>query len=355
MTRLPPPERLNVSEYFLGERIAAGQEARRALLTDAGAFTYGDVQRLANRYGNALLAAGVRPEERVLLALPDGVDFVGAFFGALRMGGVVIMLNPELGREQVRYFYEYTGARAILVDAGAADAFREAAEEVPRAPRILAVGGAALTRDLDAASEELDPWPTHRDDPAIWLFSGGTTGEPKGVVQPHRSYVNTTVRYGHGILGMAPDDVTISVPKLFFGYATGINLLFPFSVGATAALFPERCTPATLFEKIERFRPTVLVNVPTMVGKLLAEPGADARDLSSLRLATSAGEALPAELSARSCRATTWRCATRRGTRSPAGRSGACGCAAAPARSATGATTRRRWRPSGGSGTRPAT
>jgi benzoate-CoA ligase family protein len=296
MTLLPPPERLNISEYFLGDRIAAGQEGRRALLTDAGALTYGDVQRLANRYGNALRAAGVRREERVLLALADGVDFVGAFFGALRMGGVVIMLNPELGREQVRWFYEYTGARAILVDEAGADAFREAAEEVPHPPRLLEVGGAAFGRELDAASAELDPWPSHRDDPAIWLFSGGTTGKPKGVVQPHRSYVNTTLLYGHGILEMAPDDVTMSVPKLFFGYATGINLLFPFSVGATAALFPERCTPETLFDRIERFRPTVLVNVPTMVGKLLAHPGAEARDLSSLRLSTSAGEALPEEL-----------------------------------------------------------
>ncbi len=296
MTLLPPPERLNVSEYFLGDRIAAGQEGRRALLTDAGARTYGDVHRLANRYGNALIAAGVRPEERVLIALPDGVDFVGAFFGALRMGGVVIMLNPGLGREQIGWFYEYTGARAILVDAAGADAFREAAGEVAHPPRLLEVGGAAFTRDLATASEELDPWPSHRDDPAIWLFSGGTTGHPKGVVQPHRSYVNATVRYGHGVLEMAPDDVTISVPKLFFGYATGINLLFPFSVGATAALFPERCTPETLFDRIERFRPTVLVNVPTMVGKLLAHPGAEARDLSSLRLSTSAGEALPEEL-----------------------------------------------------------
>lgn len=296
MTTPPPPERLNVSEYFLGDRIAAGQEGRRALLTDAGTHSYGDVQRLANRYGNALLAAGVRPEERVLLALPDGVDFVGAFFGALRMGAVVIMLNPELGREQVRYFYRYTGARALLVDTTVAGAFREATDDVAHPPRLLEVGGAGFGRELAAASEELDPWPTHRDDPAIWLFSGGTTGEPKGVVQPHRSYVNTTLRYGHGILEMAPDDVTISVPKLFFGYATGINLLFPFSVGATAALFPERCTPETLFDRIERFRPTVLVNVPTMVGKLLAEPGAATRDLSSLRLATSAGEALPEEL-----------------------------------------------------------
>jgi acyl-coenzyme A synthetase/AMP-(fatty) acid ligase len=95
---------------------------------------------------------------------------------------------------------------------------------------------------------------------------------------------------------MSPDDVTLSVPKLFFGYATGINLLFPFSVGATAALFPERCTAETLFEKIRTFRPTILANVPTMVNQLLAHPGAADQDLSSLRLATSAGEALPVEL-----------------------------------------------------------
>ncbi len=293
---LPPPERLNVSEYFLGDRIAEGLEGRRALLTDDGAHTYGDVQTLANRYGNALRAAGLRPEERVLLALPDGVGFVGAFFGILRAGGVVIMLNPHLGVEQIRYFYEYTDARVALVDGAGAAPFHEAAQGLRHAPMLLEVGGDAFDRELAAAAAELDPWPTHRDDPAIWLFSGGTTGHPKGVVQPHRSYVNTTVRYGHGILGIAPADVTLSVPKLYFGYATGINLLFPFSVGATAALFPERCTAETLFEKIEAFRPTLLVNVPTMVSHLLDHPGAAERDLSSLRLSTSAGEALPEEL-----------------------------------------------------------
>jgi len=293
---LPPPERLNVSEYFLGDRIAEGLEGRRALLTDAGAHTYGEVHALASRYGNALRSAGLRPEERVLLALPDGVGFVGAFFGILRAGGVVIMVNPQLGAEQIRYFYEYTGARMVLADAADAAPFHEAARAVRHPPTLLAVGGRAFTRELDAADGELDPWPTHRDDPAIWLFSGGTTGHPKGVVQPHRSYVNTTVRYGKGILGIAPDDVTLSVPKLFFGYATGINLLFPFSVGATAALFPERCTADRLLDRIEAFRPTILVNVPTMVSHLLEHPGAAGRDLSSLRLSTSAGEALPEEL-----------------------------------------------------------
>ena len=142
----------------------------------------------------------------------------------------------------------------------------------------------------------MTPFASRPEDPAIWLFSGGTTGRPKGVVQTHRSFANTTERYGQGILRMGPDDITLSVPKLYFGYATGSNLFFPFSVGATSALFPERCTADKLFEKIEAFRPTVLVNVPTMINHLLAHPGAADRDLSSLRVATSAGEALPEEL-----------------------------------------------------------
>jgi benzoate-CoA ligase family protein len=118
-------------------------------------------------------------------------------------------------------------------------------------------------------------------------------------VQSHQSFVNTTRCYAHGVLGLTRDDITLSVPKLHFGYATGSNLLFPFSVGASTVLFPQRCTAARMFQLIERHRPTVLINVPTMIGKLLDEPGAATRDLSSLRICTSAGEALPEELDRR--------------------------------------------------------
>jgi benzoate-CoA ligase family protein len=115
-------------------------------------------------------------------------------------------------------------------------------------------------------------------------------------VQTHRSFANTTECYGKGVLRYTEKDVTLSVPKLYFGYATGSNLFFPFSVGATSALFPERCTPESLFEKIAAFQPTILVNVPTMIQKLVTHPDASAQDLSGLRLSTSAGEALPVEL-----------------------------------------------------------
>lgn len=291
-----PPDIFNLSEHLVGQRLAEGLETRRAILTDQGTLTFGDVLRRTNRYGNLLCDADVRPEERVIVALPDGPDFVGALFGILRIGSVVVMVNPDLGAEQLRYFFEYTRARAAIVHAGVADTFAEAAEGARHAPRRFVVGDPETDRALEAASSELDPFPTHRDDAAIWLFSGGTTGKPKAVVQSHRSFANTTELYGRGVLDIKPDDITMSVPKLFFGYATGSNLFFPFASGGACALFPERCTPETIFEKIARFRPTVLVNVPTMIQKMLEHPGASTRDLSSIRLATSAGEPLPVDL-----------------------------------------------------------
>ncbi|HEX2026913.1 MAG TPA: benzoate-CoA ligase family protein, partial [Nitriliruptorales bacterium] len=140
---------------------------------------------------------------------------------------------------------------------------------------------------------------THRDDPAIWLFSGGTTGRPKAVVQTHRSYANAAVTYGREVVGYRDNDVTISVPKLYFGYAMGANLFFPFSVGASSVLYPERPAPQLLFDLIARHRATVMVNVPSMLAQMLDHPGATAQDLSSLRVVTSAGEALPPTLQAR--------------------------------------------------------
>jgi benzoate-CoA ligase family protein len=137
---------------------------------------------------------------------------------------------------------------------------------------------------------------THRDDAALWLFSGGTTGRPKAVVQTHGAFANTAALYGHGVIGYRESDVTLSVPKLYFGYATGSNLFFPFSAGASVALYPEPATADTVFARIRQFRPTVLVNVPAMIHKMASHPGATRQDLASLRVATSAGEALPVEL-----------------------------------------------------------
>ena len=291
-----PPERLNIADYFLDARIREGLASRTALRTDAGPVSYGEVQALANRFGNALRAAGVEPEQRVMIALPDGPEYVGALFGTLKMGGVVVMVNPGLPASEIAALLEYTRARAVIAHRSTAAAFQEAARTMPLVRTVQVVGDPAFDRKLAAASSALDTFPSHRDDPAIWLFSGGTTGRPKAVIQTHRAFVYTTEHYAKQVIGYTENDITLSVPKLYFGYATGSNLFFPFAAGASTVLFPEAPTPEILFERIRHHRPTVLINVPTMIHRMISHPEARSQDFSSLRVCTSAGEALPAEL-----------------------------------------------------------
>jgi benzoate-CoA ligase family protein len=292
-----------MADWFLLARIREGLGDKTAIVSGERRLSYADVARLAARFGNVLRGLGVEPEQRVMIGLPDVPEFAAALFGALGIGAVGVMINSQLKPDEIAYFYEYTRAKVAIVHADHLAAFAEAAWGARHLRRILVVGAGAGVdphASFEALSasvvDELELFPSHRDDAAIWLFSGGTTGRPKAVVQTHASFVNTTLLYAQGAMGYSQRDVTVSVPKLYFGYATGCNLLFPFSVGGTSILFPERCTADALFDQIRRHRPTVLVNVPTMVGHMVAHERAMEQDLSCLRVATSAGEALPVEL-----------------------------------------------------------
>jgi benzoate-CoA ligase family protein len=290
---------LNIADYFLDARVREGRGDRTALHTDAGRLSYREVQALANRYANVLSSAGVAPEQRVIIALPDGPDYVAALFGILKIGAVVVMVNPELKPEAIEYFFGYSRAVAALVSADQVEAFRVAASRAAQPPALLVVGGNDWRARVDQASDRRDNFATHPDDAAIWLFSGGTTGRPKAAVQPHRSYKNTAECYARHILRYTEHDLTLSVPKLYFGYAMGSNLFFPFAAGAGSVLFQDRCTADVLFRQIATHRPTILIAVPTMINQMVSHPEAARQDFSCLRLATSAGEGLPEELHAR--------------------------------------------------------
>ena len=283
---------LNIADRFLTDRLAEGSGGRVAVHLADRRLTYAEVDRLANRVGHALRALGVRQEERVIVALPDGVEYVAALFGILKIGAVAVMVNPGLPPDGLAAMVDLSRARVAAVDPGVA-----AALPVPY-PLVLGPGGAERLE----APEELESVRTHPYDPALWLFSGGTTGAPKAAVQTHAAFLNTTERYAHEAMGWRADDVTLAVPKLYFGYATGSNLFFPFSVGGSTALFPEHPTAEIVFDRIARHRPTILVNVPKMIVEMLDHADARERsgssrpDLSCLRFATSAGEALPPSL-----------------------------------------------------------
>ena len=308
------PERFNMADYFLYHNLEEGRENKVCLYFKDQTYTYGETVRMSNRAGNALRDAGVDIEDRVLIVLPDCPEFVWTWFGAARIGAVITMVNPLLPAEDYRYYLEYTRARAAIVHESFIKPFAKAAQDANY------LRAALIVRNEDAVDEDrIDPnnsrvkflpfaetvsaqppvcraADTHRDDIAIWLFTSGSTGHPKGSVHLKHDLPYNTEVFAKRTMGVNENDLTVSVPKLFFGYATGTNLLFPFAVGGATALFGERSTPERMFEVIERYRPTILTTVPTMINAMINAEDAETHDLSSIRFCYSAGEALPVEL-----------------------------------------------------------
>jgi benzoate-CoA ligase len=294
------PERFNMAWYFLDRNVEEGRGDKTCLFWRDESYTYREVQAEANRFGNVLRGLGVDVEDRVLLVLPDRPEFAFAWFGAAKVGAVIAMVNPILPAEDFVHYFQYSRAKVAVVDESTLDRIDPLSDSFRHLRRIVVVGSPGRHLSFEeatrSASDHLANADTHRDDPAIWLFTSGSTGKPKAAVHLQQDLPWNTERYAKQVMGIREDDLTVSVPKLFFGYATGTNLLFPFAVGAATALFSERSEPETLFDVIERHRPTILTSVPTMINAMLNHPGGTGRDLSSLRLCLSAGEALPPEL-----------------------------------------------------------
>jgi benzoate-CoA ligase family protein len=319
------PEDLSLARYFLYDRLGEGLGSKVAVRFGDRSWTYEAVAKKSRKMAGLLAAHGVRRGERVLIVLPDAPPFVWSFFGALTRGAVVAMGNPHGPVSSIAVLVAYTRATAVITTPEVAESLRgivdapgsevlvvlvvpdvatgEDAEQ--RIPTFTATSKVLeLAPALDAAAEA-DVTPVHRDEPAIWLFTSGSTGEPKANIHTGRDFAFNTEVYAKATVGYRKDDVTVSVPRLFFGYATGTNLMFPFAVGATTGLFSERPTPESLASAFAMYRPTVVTNVPTMLGKLLeydaelTNGGKAGLDLSSVRFSLSAGEALPGPLLSR--------------------------------------------------------
>jgi benzoate-CoA ligase family protein len=327
---VPPvfPETLNLADYFLFDRLAEGSGGRIAVRYGQRAYTYSDVARRARSLAAYWCDLGVAPESRVYIVLPDAPPFAWTFFATLAAGAVVTMGNPLSPRDDLAYVIEYVRAAALVTTPAVAKELApallacrslqslllvpdaptgddpEGSCEIPESLQHARFTVDLLSRvsggDIDGVLPRL-----HRDAPAVWLFTSGSTGRPKAAMHTHRDFAYNTEVYAKGTVGYARADTTVSVPGLFFGYATGTNLMFPFAVGATTALFSERPTPESLASAVAMYRPTVVTNVPTMMAKLLDHDdalrsrGEPPLDFSSIRFHLSAGEALPPPLLAR--------------------------------------------------------
>lgn len=316
------PDDLSLARYFLFDRLNEGFGPKKAVLFGDRSWTYDQVADKTRRMIDVLRSNGVRRGERVLVILPDVPPFAWTFFGALGNGSVIAMGNPQAAPETLEYLVGYTRATVIVTVPSVATLLRGLVEAATSEVQVMLVAPDAATGSdpeapigdfafggrikelapLLAAAKPAELTPVHRDEPAIWLFTSGSTGEPKANVHTNRDFAFNTEVYAKRTVDYRKDDITVSVPRLFFGYATGTNLMFPFAVGATAGLFSERPTPESVANAIAMYRATVVTNVPTMLGKLLEhddelkKAGKPGLELSSIRFSLSAGEALPEPL-----------------------------------------------------------
>ncbi|MES2987791.1 MAG: benzoate-CoA ligase family protein [Pseudomonadota bacterium] len=286
-------EPFNLADYYVFSNVEAGRGAKTAILFEDQAITYAEVADKVSAVAAQLIAGGLLPEQRVLLCMQDRPEFVYAWFGALKAGAVVTQVNPLLPVADYSYYLGYVKPQFAFVDEASVAAFGAAHAGSRFQPEVITAEG--FEAWLTGRRADAEPWPTCRDDPAVWLFTSGSTGQSKGAVHTHAHFPFNTEVYAQDFIGVREDDITLSGARLYFGYATGTNLMFPFSVGATTILFRDAPTAERLFGLIERHRPTVLTAVPTLINRML-EADIAKPDLSSLRFAWSAGEALPREL-----------------------------------------------------------
>jgi len=293
------PRDFNAARWFVDRHIEEGRDGRLAIIHEGRRLTYGDVYAGMNRLGSALRRLGVAKEQRVVLLLHDGPEFVWSFWGALKIGAVPVPTNTLLKPRDYEYILRDSGATVVIAGESLVAAVEEGRARLPDLAHVIVVGPAAAGRlayaDLvGAESAELAPAATSRDDMAFWQYTSGTTGTPKAAVHLHHDMLVCCEAFGRHVLEIGPEDRTFSVAKLFFAYGLGNALYFPFHVAASTVLYSGRPEPAKVLEVITRERPTLFYAVPTAYAAMLQVPDAERLyDLGSVRLCSSAGEPLP--------------------------------------------------------------
>ena len=303
-TEVPaPPADFNFARHIIERN--AGRAERVAFIDDREVVSYGEFSERVRRFGGALHQLDLRREERVLLVLQDSVDWPVAFLGALYAGVVPVAVNTLLTLDDYAFLLEHSGAKAVIVSAALLATLRAAMAQGRHDVRRLIVSGEtrapgsdaiAFADVLAAGSADYAGQRTHADAIAFWLYSSGSTGRPKGVLHTHANLYWTAELYARPVLGLRETDRVFSAAKLFFAYGLGNGLSFPLSVGASAILMAERPTPEAIFKRLLEHQPSVFCCAPTGYAGMLASAELPARTAVSLRLCSSAGEALPREL-----------------------------------------------------------
>jgi benzoate-CoA ligase family protein len=292
----------NACEYLLDRRLAAGDGHRLALTGPAGDFSYAQLHDRVCRTAAGLRAVGVQPEQRILMVMSDSPAFVVVYLAALRVGAIPVPVSTMLRADGVAELLRDSRARFLAITGEFAAVAESAAAAAPELAGVLAdVPLAASARpvhqldDLAAYPPDESVYDTTADSPAFWLYTSGTTGTPKGAMHRHGSVEVVCETYGAQVLGITPDDRCLSAAKAFFAYGLGNSVLFPLSAGAACVLLPSPSRPDLIAETAAKHGATLFFGGPTFFANML-RAGLPADALAGVRLAASAGEALPAAL-----------------------------------------------------------
>ncbi|GAB1509002.1 benzoate-CoA ligase family protein [Actinophytocola sp. KF-1] len=290
------PTTFNATDWLLHRHVRDGDGDRTAVVCGDRTLTYTELSDETRRVAAGFRALGLRPEERVMLCMADGVELLTGILGAMHMGAVPVPVSTMVTGAELASVLADSRARILCVSTEFAGAARVALAVATEVTQVVVDGDTDLPgvawSALRAAGERGEVYPTWADSPAFWLYTSGTTGKPKGAMHRHGSVRDVAVRYGQGVLGVTADDRTLSVPKLFFAYGLGNSAFFPLSAGATAILERARPTPAGIAARVRETAPTLFFGVPTFYSALLNSDIPD-DTFSSVRQGVSAGEPLP--------------------------------------------------------------
>lgn len=294
----------NAAVYFVDRHVDEGRGTKTVFREADGAkrsMTYAELKDQAGQFAGALTRAGVRREERVALIVRDQLEFPVAFFGAMKSGAVPVPLNTLLAAPVYDAILNDSRASILVVSAALWDTVKPAIDGNSYLRQVVVIGDApegttSFETFMDGA-EVLDTIEAHDDELAFWLYSSGSTGTPKGVRHIHSSMKATADTFGAQVLGIREDDVIFSAAKFFFAYGLGNAVSFPMSVGATTIIFSGRPTPDAMFDVMANEKPTLFCGVPTLFAALVAEQEKRGGTPDhTIRLCTSAGEALPCDI-----------------------------------------------------------
>jgi 4-hydroxybenzoate-CoA ligase len=293
----------NAYDYFVERHIREGRGDRLAFVDPWRSLTCAELAAASARFAAGLRDAGIERERRIALVMLDTVDFPVAFWGAIRAGIVPVPVNTLLPADITGYILEDSRAAALVVSAPLLEGLRPALDRLGLGRIIVNApdgNGGDFTAFGTDAGTGAKPATCSPDEVAFWLYSSGSTGNPKGVRHVHSSLKATADTYGAQVLGIRPDDLMFSAAKLFFAYGLGNSMTFPMAAGAASVLLPDRPTPDAVLATMRHFRPTIFAGVPTLFAALLAHPeiGPDAGS-DRLRRVISAGEPLPEHIGTR--------------------------------------------------------